>query len=216
MTGSLNLSRASLVEVVDILCRLLKINYMIDPKVTGAVSLSTYGETRSMDARELLDLCWARVEEKNPALNAVIVSDIARARKAAAAADKRLKAGKSKGVFDGVPMTIKDSFETEGVTTAAGTTGLADNVPARDAAVVARLRRAGAILLGKTNVPEITLRFVTDNYVYGRTSNPYGLDFIPGGSSGGAAAIVAAGGNAARAGSRLVPKDYAPATEIVG
>jgi amidase len=93
-------------------------------------------------------------------------------------------------------MTIKDSFETEGVTTAAGTTGLARQRPARDATVVARLRRVGAILLGKTNVPEITLRFVTENYVYGRTSNPYGLDFIPGGSSGGAAAIVAAGGAA--------------------
>jgi amidase len=74
--------------------------------------------------------------------------------------------------------------------------GLAHHVPARDATVVARLKRAGAILLGKTNVPEITLRFVTDNHVYGRTNNPYDTGRIPGGSSGGAAAIVAAGGAA--------------------
>jgi amidase len=93
-------------------------------------------------------------------------------------------------------MTIKDSFRTEGVVTAVGTPGLAGNVPEAGATVVARLKCAGAILLGKTNVPEITLRFVTDNFVYGRTSNPYDPDRIPGGSSGGAAAIVAAGGSA--------------------
>jgi amidase len=93
-------------------------------------------------------------------------------------------------------MTLKDCFETRGVITAVGTTGLANHVPERDATVVARLKRAGAILLGKTNVPEILLRFATDNYVYGRTNNPYDLDRIPGGSSGGAAAIVATGGSA--------------------
>jgi amidase len=91
-------------------------------------------------------------------------------------------------------MTIKDSFETQGLVTAGCTLGLAGHVPARDATVVARLKRAGAILLGKTNVPEITLRFMTDNHVYGRTSNPYDLERTPGGSSGGAAAIVSAGG----------------------
>ena len=100
-----------------------------------------------------------------------------------------------KGPLHGVPMTIKDLFETAGTITAAGTKGLESYVPKQDATVVARVRSAGAILLGKTNTPEIGLRFVTDNDIYGRTNNPYDLERIPAGSSGGAAAIVAAGGS---------------------
>jgi len=92
-------------------------------------------------------------------------------------------------------MTIKDSLDTQGVITTGGTKGRAFFVPARDATVVARLRAAGAILLGKTNTPDLTLAGETDNLVYGRTNNPYDLSRTPGGSSGGAAAIVAAGGS---------------------
>jgi amidase len=91
-------------------------------------------------------------------------------------------------------MTIKDSLDTAGVITTGGTKGRATFVPAHDAPVVARLRAAGAILLGKTNTPELTLGGETDNLIYGRTNNPYDLSRTPGGSSGGAAAIVAAGG----------------------
>ena len=94
----------------------------------------------------------------------------------------------------GVPFTIKDSIDTAGLVTTAGSVGWRDRVPERDATVVARLKRAGAILLGKTNTPEFTWSDETDNDVYGRTSNPYDLVRTPGGSSGGAAAIVAAGG----------------------
>src|SRR5262245_60172778 len=108
---------------------------------------------RKIGARELLDLCWARVEKENPALNAVIVSDIARARKAAAAADKRLKAGKSKGVFDGVPMTIKESFDWTGTPTTWGDPRFAENVAKSDAVVLSRLSDQGAVIFGKTNVP---------------------------------------------------------------
>jgi amidase len=110
-------------------------------------------------------------------------------------ADAAVVRGVVWGPLHGVPMTIKDSFETAGVVTTAGTKGLESYTPARDASVVARLFAAGAILLGKTNVPEITLRFTTDNYVYGRTNNPYDPTRIPAGSSGGAAAIVAACGS---------------------
>ena len=94
-----------------------------------------------------------------------------------------------------MPFTIKDSLDTAGVVTTAGTAGWRDRVPDRDATVVARLRDAGGILLGKTNTPEFTWANETDNDVYGRTSNPYDLDRTPGGSSGGSAAIVAAGGS---------------------
>jgi amidase len=93
-----------------------------------------------------------------------------------------------------VPITIKDSLDTAGVITTGGTTGRATYVPAQDATVVARLRTAGAIVLGKTNTPELTLSGETDNLVYGRTNNPYDLTRTPGGSSGGAGAIIAAGG----------------------
>jgi amidase len=94
-----------------------------------------------------------------------------------------------------VPFTIKDSLDTAGVVTTAGTVGWRNRVPDRDATVVARLKAAGGILLGKTNTPEFTWSDETDNDVYGRTSNPYDLSRTPGGSSGGAAAIVAAGGS---------------------
>ena len=99
------------------------------------------------------------------------------------------------GPLHGVPFTIKDSLDTAGVITTAGTVGWADRVPDRDATVVARLKAAGGILLGKTNTPEFTWANDADNLVYGRTSNPYDLDRSPGGSSGGSAAIVAAGGS---------------------
>jgi amidase len=93
-----------------------------------------------------------------------------------------------------VPFTIKDSIDTAGLVSTAGTVGWRDRVPERDATVVARLRAAGGILVGKTNTPEFTWSDETDNDVFGRTNNPYDLERTPGGSSGGAAAIVAAGG----------------------
>ena len=110
-------------------------------------------------------------------------------------ADAALARGESKGPLHGVPMTLKDSLDTEGVVTTGGTLGRRTFVPERDSTVAARLRAAGAILLGKSNTPEITFSGETDNLVYGRTNNPYGLDRTPGGSSGGAGAIVAAGGS---------------------
>src|SRR4030065_433117 len=88
-------------------------------------------------------------------------------------------------------MTIKDSIETAGVICTGGTKGRATFKPTHDATVVARLRGAGAILLGKTNLPELSLSYETDNLVYGRTNNPYDLSRTPGGSSGGGAAIIA-------------------------
>jgi amidase len=140
-----------------------------------------------------VEACLARIEAVNPALNAVVAftpDALERAR----AADERLARGDLDGPLHGVPFTIKDSNDTAGLVTTAGTIGWRDRVPDADGTVVARLKAAGAILLGKTNTPEFTWSDETDNDVYGRTSNPYDLERTPGGSSGGSAAIVAAGG----------------------
>ena len=149
---------------------------------------------RDLSSLEIVDACLSRIDEVNPRLNAVVclAED---AREEARRADEDLARGTLRGPLHGVPFTAKDSLDTAGVVTTAGTIGWRDRVPTRDATVVARLKAAGAILLGKTNTPEFTWSDETDNDVYGRTSNPYDLTRTPGGSSGGPAAIVAAGGS---------------------
>ena len=143
---------------------------------------------------EVVEACLERIAEINPSLNAVVRLDdeaLGNARRADAARAR----GAMAGPLHGVPFTIKDSLDTAGLVTTAGTVGWAGRIPERDATVVARLKAAGGILLGKTNTPEFTWSNETDNDVYGRTSNPYDLTRTPGGSSGGPAAIVAAGGS---------------------
>ena len=159
--------------------------------------------TRRIGARELLDLCWARVEKHNRALNAVIVSDIARARKAAAAADRRLKAGKPKGLFDGVPMTIKESFDWTGTPTTWGDPRFASNIAKSDAVALTRLTDEGAVIFGKTNVPLMLADWQSFNAVYGTTNNPWDVTRAPGGSSGGSAVALAAGMSALEVGSDI-------------
>lgn len=160
----------------------------------SATWLAEAVRTRGISSLEVVDACLARIEKVNPSLNAVVhLTDDARKR--ARLADKELAKGVVRGPLHGVPFTIKDSLDTAGVVTTAGTVGWRERIPTRDATVVARLKTAGGILLGKTNTPEFTWSDETDNDVYGRTSNPYDLSRTPGGSSGGAAAIVAAGGS---------------------
>ena len=153
-------------------------------------------QDKDVSAVELVDAHLARIEEVNPALNAVVMLAAERARTEAAEADAALARGESKGVLHGVPFTLKDSIDTEGIVTTGGTMGRKDYVPDEDATVTARLRAAGGILLGKTNTPELTFAGETDNLVYGRTNNPFDLSRAPGGSSGGAGAIVCCGGAA--------------------
>ncbi len=143
---------------------------------------------------EAVEACLARIAEVNPVINAV-VQIAPNALDEARLADAELGDGHVRGSLHGVPFTAKDSLDTAGVVTTAGTVAWRDRVPERDATVVARLKAAGAILLGKTNTPEFTWSDETDNDVYGRTSNPYNPERTPGGSSGGPAAIVAAGGS---------------------
>jgi amidase len=124
------------------------------------------------------------------------------ARAQAREADASLVRGEVKGPLHGVPFTVKDTIETVGVVCTAGTKGRESFIPTQDATTVARLRAAGAVLLGKTNVPEFGLNTECDNLVYGKTNNPYLPAFMPGGSSGGEAAILAAGGSSVGLGSQ--------------
>jgi amidase len=160
----------------------------------SATTLARAIRTKEISSAEVVQTYLQRIAAVNPALNAVVQLRAEAALAEARAADAALARGQIRGPLHGVPMTIKDSLDTAGVITTGGTTGRASFVPAQDATVVARLRAAGAVLLGKTNTPELTLWGETDNLIYGRTNNPYDLTRTPGGSSGGAAAIVAAGG----------------------
>lgn len=152
---------------------------------------------KQISAVDAVNLCYARIDEVNPKINAVVATCRERALAEAREADAMLAAGRLQGPLHGVPFTVKDSFDTAGVVSTAGTLGRANFVPGKDATVVARVRAAGAILLGKTNTPEFTLgggARGTYNLVYGQTYNPYNIEYSPAGSSGGAGAIVAAGG----------------------
>lgn len=157
---------------------------------SAAAAASRAGALKSVD---LVEALLARIEQHNPRLNAIVTLDAAQARRQARAADEALERGEPTGALHGVPITIKDSFETAGLRTVSGYPPFARRVPARDAPPVARLRQAGAILLGKTNLPTLASGIQTDNPVFGRTNNPWDLSRTPGGSSGGAAAAVAAG-----------------------
>ncbi|MFO0992971.1 MAG: amidase [Hyphomicrobiales bacterium] len=158
---------------------------------------------RKISARELLKLSRARVENYNPAINAVIVSDFARAEKAAAAADRRLKRGEPRGVFDGVPMTIKESFDWTGTPSTWGVARLRANIASKDAVAVKRITDTGAVLYGKTNVPLMLADWQSFNEIYGTTNNPWDLKRAPGGSSGGSAAALATGMSALEIGSDI-------------
>jgi amidase len=150
--------------------------------------------SRAFSARELLDLYADRIERLNPAINAVVTLDLERARQDAAAIDVRIARAEPVGPLAGVPMTIKDAIEVAGVRSTSGAVELRDYVPARDAPVVALLRAAGAVIVGKTNLPAwCAADTETNNELFGTTNNPWDLDRSVGGSSGGSAAAVAAG-----------------------
>ena len=159
----------------------------------SATDLVSLLRRRELSSRELLDVLLARVAKHGKALNAVVVLDEERARADAASADEELARGRARGPLHGLPMTIKDTFETAGLRTTAGAPELASHVPQRDADAVARLRRAGAIVFGKTNVPYMAGDWQSYNEIYGTTNNPWNAARVPGGSSGGAAAAVATG-----------------------
>ncbi len=158
----------------------------------GAAELTARIRTKDLSPVEVVRAHRERADALNPTLNA-IVTPIKSAEERAREAEHAVLRGDELGPLHGVPFTIKDSLDTAGVRTTRGSRLFADHVPSADATVVTRMLEAGAIPLGKTNVPEFVLWWETDNRVFGLTRNPWNLDRTAGGSSGGEASAIAAG-----------------------
>lgn len=176
---------------------------MTDQCLEPAYRLSDLLRTRKVSAAGLLEQFVARMERLNPALNAVVATNLEGARERARAADAATARGDSWGPLHGLPMTIKDSLEVAGMPTVCGAPALREHRPRQTAPAVQRLIDAGAIVFGKTNVPLYAGDVQTYNKVYGTTNNPWNPERTPGGSSGGAAAAVAAGLTALELGSDI-------------
>ena len=166
---------------------------MTDLGYRTATDLVAALQAREVGSRELLDHLLDRVDRFNPDVNAVVTLDVDRAREAADAADAATARGEDLGPLHGLPMTVKDCFETAGLRTTCGTPELSDHVPDTDAVTVARLKAAGAVVFGKTNTPAWTMDLQTYNPIFGITGNPWNPELMAGGSSGGSAAALAAG-----------------------
>jgi aspartyl-tRNA(Asn)/glutamyl-tRNA(Gln) amidotransferase subunit A len=162
----------------------------MEEDVAGLAAALRKGAT---SAEALLDRSLDRIRLHDRELNTFVARDEAAARAAARASVKRLAQGKPLSPLDGIPISVKDSILVRGMPATWGNRGLADFVPERDELPVARLRAAGAVIVGKTNVPELTLEGYTRNDLFGVTRNPWNTALTPGGSSGGAASGVAAG-----------------------
>lgn len=169
----------------------------------SATELARLLRARKITASALLEDCLGQYKAHNKALNAVVVTDIPRAKKAAAAADRRLKAGKPKGPFDGVPMTAKESFDMAGLPSTWGDPRFKDNFASTDAVAMQRLEAAGAVVYGKTNVPLMLADWQSYNAIHGTTNNPWDVTRAPGGSSGGSAVALATGMSALEIGSDI-------------
>lgn len=177
---------------------------------SSAVQIVELIRRREVSPVEVLEAHLARAEELNPRLNAIVTfapDAIERARDA----ERALTRGAELPPLHGLPVTIKDTIDTARLRTTRGSLVFADNVPTEDALAVARLRAAGAIIYGKTNVPELALDYTSENPVFGRTLNPHDAARTPGGSSGGCAAAVAACLTPASVGSDLAGSIRIPA-----
>src|SRR5271169_1057719 len=166
---------------------------MTDLAFTSAAELARLIARRELSPVELVDAALARIERAQPALNAFITVTAEPARAAARAAEAAVMRGEALGPLFGVPFSVKDLVNTAGVRTTFGSAALADNVPWADSVAVARLKQAGAILIGKTTTPEFGHKPFTEAPLFGRTANAWDQSRTSGGSSGGAAVAVAAG-----------------------
>jgi amidase len=155
-------------------------------------SVSSALRSRRISALELLEHVIARIEALDHRLNAIVVRDFERARAAAKSCDAALLHGDPRSLL-GIPVTIKEPFNIAGLPTTWGFPQFKDFVPAHDALVVSRLKEAGAVIVGKTNIPQALRDFQSYNEIYGTTRNPWDISRTPGGSSGGSAASLAAG-----------------------
>jgi len=147
---------------------------------------------RRISPVELVDAHFRQIAAHNPQINAFVVLLEEQARAAARRAEDAVMRGDELGLLHGVPVTVKDSFDMMGLATLCGSKFRLGHRAAADATAVARMRAAGAIVVGKTNCPEFLSNYETDNYITGRTNNPWNLEYTPGGSSGGESAAIAA------------------------
>jgi amidase len=175
-----------------------------DPRLhlMTATDLAAALRARTLSASELCEAAIARIEALDGAINAVVVRDFGRAREDARRADEALARNEA-APLTGIPMTVKESFDLRGHPTTWGFEAHRDHRASEDALAVKRLKAAGAVILGKTNVPPALADWQSANPVYGRTRNPHALDYSPGGSSGGSAAAVAMGFSAAELGTDI-------------
>lgn len=174
---------------------------MDDLTFFSAVEMARLVREKRISPVELAEAHLAKIERLNPKLNAFVHVDVERVRRQARDAEKAVINSESLGPLHGVPISIKSSIDVAGLRCESGTRLRAGFVASRDAPLVARLRQAGAIVLGVTNTPEMLMAWETDNTLYGRTNSPWDLDRTPGGSSGGEAAAIAAGMSAGGVGS---------------
>lgn len=158
-----------------------------------AADLAPAIRNRQISSREATESCLSRLEDVNPAINAVVDVLADEALEAADKADEAVRMGENLGVLHGVPITVKINVDFAGRPTTNGVVSFKDLVVGEDSIPVSNLRKAGAIIFGRTNVPGFSTRYFTDNALHGRTLNPWDPECTPGGSSGGAAAAVASG-----------------------
>jgi Asp-tRNA(Asn)/Glu-tRNA(Gln) amidotransferase A subunit family amidase len=166
-------------------------HFFMELTTLSATKLASLVRGREVSPVEVVEAYLSRIEQLNPQLNAIVTlapDAVERAREAESA----MMRGADVGMLHGVPLTIKDTIETEGLKTTSGSLLRAEHVPERDASAVARLKAAGAIILGKTNVPEMAIPYECDNAIFGRTNNPHDMKRTSGGSSGGCAAAISA------------------------
>src|SRR5579872_5155371 len=174
---------------------------MPDLTFLSAVAMAELIRKKQLSPIELVDAHLARIEKLNPKLNAFVQVDAEGARCQARASEDAGNRGERVGPLHGIPISIKSAIEVKGMRCEAGSKLRAGLVAVQDAPLVWRLRKAGAIILGTTNTPELLMAWETDNLLYGRTNNPSDLSRTPGGSSGGEAAAIAAGLSAGGVGS---------------
>src|SRR6266571_5183919 len=166
---------------------------MMDIVFSSTTQLAAAIRAGHVSATEVLEAHLAQINTHNPTLNAIVTMDAEGAHERARQADEALARGELWGPLHGVPFTLKDAHATAGMRTTTGFPPLANYVPHEDSTVTARLKAAGGILLGKTNVPVMLADYQSNNPIFGRTNNPWNIERTSGGSSGGAAAALAAG-----------------------
>lgn len=174
---------------------------MDDLTLLTAASMAALIRDKRLSPVELVEAHLAKIEKLNPQLNAYVQVDADRARFLARRAEDAVASGRALGPLHGIPISIKSCLEVAGLRCESGTRLRAGFVAQSDAPLVARLKNAGAIVLGVTNTPELLMAWETDNLLYGRTNSPWDLDRTPGGSSGGEAAAIATGMSAGGVGS---------------